>query len=279
MLPPLTKRDTRPRGWRGVAGAEAARRSLYVRALAALPPDGTVLDVGAGAGGASLPPASHAATITGVDLNQAQLAVMVERGRRLGVPVTAVCGAWPDVVGEVAPADVVVCHHVLYAVADLAPFALTLTRRARRRVVIEVPDQHPQGVLNPLWARFHGLRRPDGPTGDDLVRALRALGVDPQVEVWVDEHGWGDNADFAELVERTRLRLHLPPERSAEVAKALQDLGVDPQAPSPRFPGTLGRRLLTLCGRGPRRPLDDRCGVGRPRRARSGLTGILNGVR
>jgi SAM-dependent methyltransferase len=216
----------------------------FTRELEALPAGGTVLDVGAGAGGASLPLARRASAITGVDLNQAQLGAMAARGRRLGVQVTVVHGAWPQVAAGVPPADVVTCHHVLYAVHDLEPFAAALTSHAHRRVVVEIPQRHPQWPLNPLWARFHGLQRPDGPTAEDAFQALHALGLDPHLEVWVDQLGFGHYDSFDELVQRTRKRLLLPPQRASEVATALLDLGVDPQAP--RFPGTVGRQLATI---------------------------------
>jgi SAM-dependent methyltransferase len=225
----------------------------FARAWEALPPGGTVLDVGAGAGGASLPLVQRASAITGVDVNQAQLDAMAERGRRLGVQVTIVHGPWPQVAATVPPADVVTCHHVLYAVHDLEPFAAALTSHARHRVVVEIPQRHPQWPLNPLWERFHKLERPDDPTAEDAFQALRALDVDPHIEVWVDWLGFGHYDDFAELVQRTRQRLLLPPGRADEVAKVLLALGVDPQAP--KFPGTVGRQLATIWWHGTAEPL------------------------
>jgi SAM-dependent methyltransferase len=220
----------------------------FTRALEALPPAGVVLDVGSGAGGASLPLADRAASIIAVDTEAAQLAVLAEQARRLGVHATVIHGAWPDVAGQVPPADVVTCHHVLYGVHELATFVTALTSHARHRVVVEIPERHPQWSLNPLWARFHGLRRPDGPTAADAVEVMRASGLAPQVETWVDELGWGEYEDFDELVERTRKRLSLPAARSSEIAEGLRELGVDPQAP--KFPGTVGRRLVTIWWQG-----------------------------
>jgi SAM-dependent methyltransferase len=220
----------------------------FARAWEALPPGGTVLDVGAGAGGASLPLAQRASAITGVDVNQAQLDAMAQRGRRLGLQMTVMHGSWPQVAAKAPPADVVTCHHVLYAVHDLEPFAEALTRHARYRVVVEIPERHPQWPLNPLWARFHGLERPDDPTAEDAFQALRALGLDANIEIWVDQLGFGHYDTFDELVQRTRERLLLPPERSGEVANGLLELGVDPE--TPKFPGTIGRHLATIWWQG-----------------------------
>src|SRR4029453_4013537 len=67
-----------------------------------------------------------------------------------GGPAEGVQGRWPEVAGRVPVADVVVCHHVLYNVADLAPFADALTTHARPRVVGELTDRNPLGGLGPV---------------------------------------------------------------------------------------------------------------------------------
>jgi 2-polyprenyl-3-methyl-5-hydroxy-6-metoxy-1,4-benzoquinol methylase len=67
---------------------------------AALAGSGTVLDVGAGAGAASLPLADAATALTAVDTDAGLLAELAVRARRLGLPVTTVHGRWPDVAGR-----------------------------------------------------------------------------------------------------------------------------------------------------------------------------------
>jgi hypothetical protein len=128
------------------------------------------------------------------------------------------------VAGRVGPADVVVCHHVLYNVADLAPFVAALTSHARRRVVAELTERHPLAGLRPLWQRFHGLDRPDGPGAGDAAAALGALGlaVTRQDRESADRFG---HDDFDELVAFTRRRLCLPASRDPEVARALLEQG------------------------------------------------------
>src|SRR5262249_61753492 len=127
--------------------------------------------------------------------------------------------------------DLVVCGHVLYNVPDIGPFATELTRHARRQVVVELTEHHPLTGLNPLWLRFHGLQRPTGPTADDAVRALRAIGLDPEVHRWTRPPA-ADYGSFEDPVEATRRRRCPPPEAAPAVAPAPRELPVDPAPPT-----------------------------------------------
>jgi SAM-dependent methyltransferase len=189
-----------------------------------LPAGGTVLDVGAGGGAASLPLAGVAGQLVAVDESPAMVAAFLAAADAAGVAAEGVEGRWPEVAGRVAPADVVVCHHVLYNVADLAPFADALTGHARRRVVAELTDRHPLAGLGPLWRRFHGLERPTGPGADEAMAALEALGLRVARQDWESQDRFGFD-DLDELVAFTRRRLCLPAARDPEVAAALLDEG------------------------------------------------------
>jgi hypothetical protein len=171
------------------------------------------------------------------------LRLLAGRAGPLGVPVQAVCGRWPDAAGQVAPADVVTCHHVAYNVPDIEPFILALTSHARRRVVLETAAVHPLRSLNPLWLKFHGLTRPQTPTAADLLAILGAMGLPARHTGW-NRPAERDYASMAELVEVTRRRLCLPPERASEVAAALQDVGSQPGCPSDL--GSSGRDVVTI---------------------------------
>ena len=205
------------------AGSRPATPS-NLEAARSMPEGGSVLDVGAGAGAASLPLAGLAGRLVAVDESPAMVASFLDAADAAGVPAEAVEGRWPEVAGRVGPADVVVCHHVLYNVADLAPFALALTGHARRRVVAELTDRHPLAGLRPLWRRFHDLDRPTGPGADDAVAALGAAGLEVDRQDWEQPDRFGFD-DFDELVAFTRRRLCLPAARDPEVAEALLDVG------------------------------------------------------
>lgn len=192
------------------------------RALEALPRDGTVLDVGVGPGAASLPLASYASQLIGVDRNEELLARFRTAATATPARVETVLGDWPAVAHRVPVADVVVCFHVLYNVADLAPFVAALSAHARQRVVVELPQCYPFAWMNDLWWHFHQLERPHGPSADDAAAALVELGVAYEREDW-QQPRWGGFRDREDAIAMVRRRLCLSPERDGEVAEALGD--------------------------------------------------------
>jgi SAM-dependent methyltransferase len=215
----------------------------FRREWAALDPPGTVLDVGSGAGAASLPLLPRSTGLTAVDTDADMLALLGERATAAGVAATLIRGQWPDAAAEAGVSDVVTCHHVTYNVQAIAPFLIALTAASKRRVVVEMTGTHPLVTLNELWLRFHGLRRPEGPTAGDLLAILAGLGITAGHEYW-RRPGGADYESFAELTDVTRRRLCLPPERGADVAAALRESGVDPDHPVDL--GTSGREVVTI---------------------------------
>jgi SAM-dependent methyltransferase len=215
----------------------------FERAWAALDPTGSVLDIGSGAGAACLPLAARTTELTAVDSSQQMLDLLAERADARHLPVRCVRGTWPQIADQVPVADVVTSHHVLYNVPDLQPFLIAMTGHARRLVVVETALSHPLTSLNELWLRFHDLRRPERPTADDVLAILTAMGVSYGSRRW-RRPGGPDYPSLAELVDVTRRRLCVPPERSDEVAAALLEAGVDPARPADL--GSSGRDVLTI---------------------------------
>jgi SAM-dependent methyltransferase len=215
----------------------------FERAWAALDPPGSVLDVGSGVGAACLPLLPRTTALTAVDADDGMLGLLADRTSARGVTACCVVGRWPQVAAQVPSADVVTCHHVLYNVPDLEPFVAALTDRAGRLVVVEVTIVHPLTSLNELWLRFHGLARPGGPTGDDLLAILTAMGLGVGHERW-SRPARAEYASFVELIDVTRRRLCLPSGRAADVADALIESGVDPSHPQDL--GSSGRDVLTI---------------------------------
>ncbi len=211
-------------------GAGPSRR----RAAEAVPEGGSLLDVGVGGGAASLPLAPPAGLIVGVDQGAGMLEAFALGAERRGVAHREVQGLWPAVAGEVGTADVVVCHHVFYNVADLVPFAAALTAQARHRVVVEMTGEHPTSNLNPLWRSLHGLERPTSPTAEDARAVLDEMGLDVGSE---ESHTRWDRPgdDRAEVVAMFRRRLCVGPERDSEIEDVLELEATGPT-----------RRILTL---------------------------------
>jgi SAM-dependent methyltransferase len=215
----------------------------YEREWAALDPPGSVLDVGAGAGAACLPLLRRATSLTAVDTDPGMLELLSQRAWSLGIKAGQVLGSWPSVAAQAPPADLVTCHHVLYNAPEPVPFLAELTSHARRQVVVETTTKHPLTTLNPFWLKFHGLRRPVAPTAADLIEILTAMGLRPRSEKWT-RPGGPDYASFDELVDVTRRRLCLPPQRAGDVSAALVEAGIDPGHPADL--GSSGREVVTI---------------------------------
>jgi len=203
------------------SAGEAAGSASAGRALEALPSGGSVLDVGSGAGAASLALVPRAGFVTALDPSEGMLEAFEDLATGAGVEHRAVRGSWPDDAGLVEPADVVVCHHVVYNAPDLVAFCRALEDRALRRVVIEMTARHPRAWMNDLWMRFWSLGRPGGPTADDTEELIREAGIGVGREDWLlPRRGVGPRAD---AVAAARRMLCLTANRDDEVAKALGD--------------------------------------------------------
>lgn len=210
------------------AEVELADSPSHQLARVALPYGGSVLDVGCGGGRAALAVAPPAGLVIGVDHQPEMLRAFADAAAARGLEHAEVLGTWPDIAGAAPAADVVVCHHVAYNVADLAGFALALDAHAVLRVVMELTARHPLARMAPLWQRFWGLERPEGPTAEEAAAVLRDAGLPVREETWESGEDREARLAFEDRVRFTRVRLCLPPERDPEVAEALRDIGPAP---------------------------------------------------
>lgn len=208
---------------RGEIAADPAPTPTTRRALEALPEGGTVLDVGVGGGGTSLPLAGRAGSIMGIDQQADMLEGFLTNAEAAGVEAHAVTGTWPEASADVEHADVVVAGHVFYNVPVLEPFALALDAHARRRVVVELTQRHPLDWMRDLWLRFHDLERPNRPTAEDAAAVLRDLRfrVEREERLVTGRHGSGGFGRREDAIHHVRRRLCLPAGRDPEVAEAL----------------------------------------------------------
>jgi methyltransferase family protein len=162
-------------------------------------PGKTAIDAGAGAGRHAVPLADRLEWVTAVEPSEGMRAVIPHRDN-----LTVVASSWED--AEVAPADFVVCAHVLYFIPDPVPFVEKLTRSARERVFVFMRDRE---IINPsehLFEVLTGRPRTRMPRAYDAWNLVHALGHDPAFETisYVTEQVY-DDVDAALAECRYRL--------------------------------------------------------------------------
>jgi len=192
----------------------------HQRAREAMPVGGTVLDIGCGGGVATFaitPPAAH---VIGVDEQEAMLALYKQGADKYGVTFETVLGQWPAVAEQTPIADVVTVHHVVFNVADIAPFLAALNSHARKRVVIEAPIVHPMTNMSDGWKHFWNLIRPTVPQAGDLISVLDEMGIKANIEFFESEILLDKKVEGANGF--IRRRLCLPEERQGEIDSFLE---------------------------------------------------------
>ena len=158
--------------------------------------------------------------IVGVDPMAGMLESFEASARDVGVACRTVLGTWPEAAARVDPADVAVCHHAIYRVADIEDFLTAMTEHARHRVVIEVSEHSPLAGLNPLWKLLHGIDRPDPKVADQLAIVLAAMGFDVEREDMVLPARIHEVTP--QMVAFARRRLFVGPERDSEIEEYLR---------------------------------------------------------
>jgi len=188
---------------------------------------GSVVDVGCGGGGATIPALSAGVVAVGVDESDAMVQEYATAAAARGALVHTVRGTYPDVAAQIPLCDVVVAANVVYNVPVIDAFLRALAAQTTRRVVIELTERHPLTSLGPLWLHFHGQARPDGPTYEQFLAVLDELGFGYQIELGQREPTIR-TADPEAYAEWTRRRLCLGPERQPEVDRLLTEMGPPP---------------------------------------------------
>src|SRR5256886_16114229 len=98
-----------------------------------LSPLKTLIDVGAGTGRHAVPLAERLEWVTAIEPSEGMRSHLPPRHN-----MTVIASTWED--AEVAPADLVICCHVLYGVACPVPFLGKLQTGASGRVVVMIPE-------------------------------------------------------------------------------------------------------------------------------------------
>jgi SAM-dependent methyltransferase len=172
-----------------------------------------VLDVGAGTGRYAVPLAELGARVVAVEPNAAMASLLGEQARARGVSVAVEQAEWPAAEPRVGSADVVLCAHVVYPIADIVPFLRALDRAARCAVVMVARLGQVDDALAHVFAAVHGEPRVPMPALPELHMLLLQLGIPASVTMHPFETRWS----FADA--------------DAAVADAAGRLGVAPGSP------------------------------------------------
>jgi SAM-dependent methyltransferase len=187
------------------------------KALEAMPPNGSVLDIGCGGGIGAFALTGKISRAIGVDHQQEMLDMFKENANSRNITTSLHLGFWPALEKEVEIADVVVVHHVLYNVQDVIPFIRALNSHANKRVVIEIPQTHPLSTMNAAWKHFWNLDRPTDPTPQDLMAVLAEMGIEANLQLWEGEMRM--EQETPEAMNDRRIRLCLPTSKLEDVSK------------------------------------------------------------
>jgi SAM-dependent methyltransferase len=185
--------------------------------------DGRVLDVGAGTGRYAVPLAELGARVHAVEPNQAMAALLGEEARAHGVAVAVSQHEWPGAEIEAGPADVVLCAHVVYPIADVAPFVRALDRAARCAVVMVARLGQVDDAIAHVFEAVHGEPRIPMPALPDLYMLLLQLGFPVSATLHPFETRWAfADADAAVADTATRLGVNRESAKWAEVESAVR---------------------------------------------------------
>ncbi len=139
-----------------------------------LSPGKTLIDAGAGTGRHAVPLSARLEWVTAVEPSEGMRARIPPRDN-----MTVVASTWEE--AEVAPADLVICCHVLYGVAEPAPFIEKLVRSARERVFILLRETELPQPSAAIRKRLRGDAAPRMPRFGDLFMLLMQMGIAPDV--------------------------------------------------------------------------------------------------
>ena len=139
-----------------------------------LSPRKTLIDVGAGTGRHAIPLAERLEWVTAIEPSE---------GMRSHIPprdnMTVIASTWED--ADVAAADLVICSHVLYGVAEPVPFIDKLQKAARDRVFVMIRESDLPHPAAEIRRRIAGDAGPRLPRFSELFMLLVQMGAAPDV--------------------------------------------------------------------------------------------------
>lgn len=169
----------------------------------------TVVDVGSGVGRLTIPLASRAKRVIAVERAGAMVELLRAELRAAGLDnVEVIARDWE--LAEISPADVVVCAHVLYPIAEAAEFVRKLDATATRAVFVQLHAEQPDVPAIDAWREVYAAERLPQPGFVEAVNLLAQLGIFAATEYHPSQRSWR-YPTFEEAYEDLRDRLVVQP--------------------------------------------------------------------
>lgn len=170
--------------FRELSAAMTEDEPFFATLRATVRPDDTVLDIGAGAGRYALAIAPYVRKVVALDPSPAMCEALTSAMAERGVSnIDVVRGRWPDDAHLVGPADVTICAHAMYWSEEIGPFLQAIDERTTREALLTLRIHSMDAWLGDLPLRLRGERRVPEPVALDLVGALSAIGIWPDLRV------------------------------------------------------------------------------------------------
>jgi len=186
--------------------------------------DGTVVDVGAGAGRFAIPIAREVARVIAVEPSDAMRAALQSDAQRAGVSnLEIVPSRWEETNG--VSGDLVIASHVVYPMLDIEPFIRGLDAAALRWAAVLVFERTPLSWLSGFWPRVHGEERLPAPHLPQVVDVVSELGFGPPLVDLVEVEPF-ELGPPAVAREKLRRRLYVAPDSQSDqrLTEAMREL-------------------------------------------------------
>ena len=172
------------------ARSTQARSDAFLEVIAPYLSAGkTLIDVGAGSGRHAVPLSERLEWVTAVEPSEGMRAQIRHRDN-----MTIVASTWQD--AAVAPADLLICSHVLYGVEDPVPFIAKMEASAREQIFVMLRES-PMAHLGALVRDRMFGEEPRLPRFSDLFMLLIQMNIAPDVKFT----GYPNPQRYADLEE------------------------------------------------------------------------------
>jgi len=179
-----------------------------------LPPNGTFVDVGAGAGRFAIPLARSAATVFAIEPSETMRAALAADAAEAGITnVQLIPSQWEAITG--VSGDLVLASHVVYSLLDIEPFVRRLDTAARAWAAVLAFEKPPLSWLSGFWPRVHDEVRLPAPHLPQVIDVVTQLGFGPPLVDLIEVEPF-DLGPPEIAREKLRRRLYVAPNSPAD---------------------------------------------------------------